>query len=160
MVKTMQLRSLMRSLPVAMALMLLMWMAPLGAIHPLQAGTTDGDTAAILALMHETWDKPDAKLVIDPIVVEGDHAVAGWTLGVRGGRALLWTASGGWAVVLCSGDPLKEASNIAATGVPAETAAHLAEQLATAESTIPAERRAAFSRFEGTVTMDQHLKHH
>jgi hypothetical protein len=132
-------------------------MAPLGAIH---AGAPDGDKAAILALMHETWDKPDDKLEVDPVVVEADHAVAAWTQGERGGRALLTRRDGKWKVVLCSGDPLKEGANIAAAGVPSETATRLAGRLAAAESAIPAERRALFSRFEGTVTMEDHTKHH
>jgi hypothetical protein len=135
-------------------------MALLGAIHILQAGTPDNDTAAILALMHENWDKPDAKLDVDPVVVEADHAVAGWTQGEHGGRALLRRTDAKWKVVLCSGDPLKESANIAAADVPPETATRLAERLAAAESALPAGRRALFSRFEGTVSMEEHPKHH
>lgn len=92
--------------------------------------------------------------------MEKDHAIASWTQGDRGGRALLRRTEFKWSVVLCSGDALKEAGNIAATGVPPETAARLAAELTATESAIPASRRAQFSRFEGTVTMDDHNKPH
>jgi len=149
-------RDLARNLPCVAVLILLAWMTPSGATR---AGTADSDTAAIIALMHETWDKPDSNLDVGPVVVEADHAVADWTQGERGGRALLRRVDGRWKVVLCSGDPLKEGSNIAAAGVPPETATRLAERLATAEINLPALRRDLLSRFQGTVTMEEH-KHH
>ncbi len=153
-------RSPVRALPRALVLSLLIWMAPSGAIQTARAGAPDTDKAAILALMRENWDKPDAKLDVDPVVVEAGYAIAGWTQAERGGRALLRKRDGKWAVVLCSGDPLKEATNIAAAGVPPEAAARLAGRLADAERAIPAGRRDLFSRFEGTVTMEDHSKHH
>jgi hypothetical protein len=152
-------RDLARNLPCVAVLTLLAWMAPTGATRAGAADAADSDTAAIIALMHETWDKPDSKLDVGPVVVETDHAVADWTQGERGGRALLRRVDGRWKVVLCSGDPLRDAANMAATGVPLEVATRLAERLATAEINLPALRRDLLSRFQGNVTMEEH-KHH
>ena len=40
--------------------------------------------------MHGTFDRPDAKLTVAPVVVAGGHAVAGWTQGDMGGPQLLY----------------------------------------------------------------------
>lgn len=109
--------------------------------------------------MAATWDEPDAKLSIAPILVDGDYALAGWTQASRGGRALLRKSSGKWAVVLCSGDPLKYASALTEAGVPKDVAERLARDLAEAERRLPAERVALFSKFEGVVHMDEHHGH-
>ena len=44
--------------------------------------------------------------MVDPVVVEGDHAIAGWVQGDMGGRAHLRRKGHDWQLVLCSGDPL------------------------------------------------------
>jgi hypothetical protein len=133
-------------------------MALFGAIHA-SAEPSFKDVAAIRSLMSATWDKPDAKLVVEPVVVRADYAVASWVQGNRGGRALLRKNEGVWIVVLCSGDPLKDASALAAAGVPADVAAHLARELAAAERQLPAAHTALFSTFDGVVEMDQHHGH-
>ena len=85
-------------------------MALAGAIHAASAQAPTEEAIAIRALLTKTWDKPEAKLVADPIVVVDDYAIAGWTQGQRGGRALLRRIGKAWSVVLCSGDPLKHAA--------------------------------------------------
>jgi hypothetical protein len=131
------------------ALALLSWTALIGAIHvaPVRA-------AAIRAIMLETWDKPDARLMVDPVVVLEGFALASWTQGKRGGRALLRKEAGKWKVVLCSGEPLRHAVTLAATGLPAGAAGQLAHLLNQAESKLPADHVALFSTFEGVVHMD------
>ena len=104
----MQRRSLL--FPSIAALASLAWMALAGAIHTAQAEPALKDAASIRALMASTWDKPDAKLIVDPVVINAGYAVASWTQGNRGGRALLRKNGNHWAVVLCSGDPLRDAS--------------------------------------------------
>ena len=47
------------------------------AAGPVLAETTD--QAAISNLLHGMFDKPNAQLVVAPIVVSGSYAVAGWT---------------------------------------------------------------------------------
>lgn len=136
--------------PVA-ALIACAWMALCGAI-PLSAPAHAGDDAArIRALIGETWDTPDRKVETDPVVVSGDHAIASWTLAERGGRALLRRKDGGWRVVLCSGDPLKDAAWLEEAGVPASDAERLATALRAAEASVPDQRREKFSLFEGVI---------
>lgn len=128
-----------------------MWMALSGAIHvPAYAD----DAAEVRSLLVATWDKPGAKLDANPIVVEGGHALASWTQGGRGGRALLRKENGKWKVVLCSGDPLRNAAVLITAGVPAQAAATLAEKLQVAETQTDPARVKLFSTFEGVVRMD------
>lgn len=112
------------------------------------------DEDGIRAVMKGTWDKPDAKVEVSPIAISGDHAIAGWTQGDVGGRALLRRQHGHWIVVLCAGDDLLKADALKLAGVAPGRAAELLSRNVTAEQGIPAARRAQFSKFEGLVTMD------
>jgi hypothetical protein len=109
------------------------------------------DQDAIRAAMMKTWDKPDARLVVDPVVVSGDHAIAGWSQGDMGGRALLRKKGHAWDVVLCAGDDLKKTDVLTKVGLPAAAAKALSASLATAEAKVPPDRLALFSKFEGLV---------
>lgn len=135
------------------ALIACAWMALSSAIH-LSAAVAADDAAQIRALIGATWDKPDSKVETGPVVVSGDYAVASWTQGAHGGRALLRRGDKGWAVVLCSGDPLKDARWLTEAGVSKADAERIAKDLAVAEGKLSAERRAMFSRFEGVVSGD------
>ena len=117
---------------------------------------------AIRQVMKATWDKPDNHLTVDPIVVSGDHAVADWSQGAMGGRALLRRKEGHWLVWLCSGDSLKDAMTLHMTGIPLDVASGLAKALGAEEAKLPAERLAVFARFEGTVMVqgDDSAHHH
>lgn len=111
------------------------------------------DANEIRALIGATWDKPDSKVEIGPVVISGSYAVASWTQGAHGGRALMRRGDKGWSVMLCSGDPLKESRWLAEAGVPLSDAERIAKDLASAEALIPADRREKFSLFEGVVSM-------
>jgi hypothetical protein len=115
------------------------------------AGT---DATAIGRLLHGTFDKPNESLSVGPVVVSGDHAIADWTQGDMGGRALLRRKQGGWVVTLCAGDAMKSSEALKTAGVPQPEAIQLARDLAVAESRLAPEQVAMFSRFEGLVTMD------
>ena len=117
----------------------------------------DSAERSIRELLMDAFDKPGAPLVVDPVVVANDHAIADWVQDGQGGRALLRRRDGKWSLILCSGDGLKSAAALQQAGVPAYEAADLAERLQTAESTISSDRRAMLSTFEGTVVMgDDH----
>lgn len=124
-------------------------------------GTRDtrSDVQAIQALMRAQFDRPDATLEIDPVAVVGAHAVAGWTQGELGGRALLRRRESGWALVLCAGDAILQASALEQAEVPAADARKLAARLAEAETKLTAERRAHLARFRGVVRMDAQGQH-
>ncbi len=138
------------------------WMALCSVVCTAPAGAAD-DKAAIRTLIGKTWDTPEQKVFTDPVVVDGDHAVAGWTQGARGGRALLHRRPDGWAVVLCSGDPLREAAVLIQSGVPEARAGKIAAALAAAESQADPERVHLFSTFEGVMQVGPdgaHPNHH
>jgi len=128
------------------------------AAAPAWAADT-AEQAAIRHLLMHTFDKPEARLMVDPIVVQGAHAVAGWTQGERGGRAVLRRDGKGWQITVCGGDGLKQAQALADTGMPAADAKALAQALAAAEARLPASQRAKFSTFEGLMRMDAHGGH-
>lgn len=109
------------------------------------------DTDAIGAVMMKTWDKPDARLTVEPVVVSGDHAIAGWSQGDMGGRALLRKNGAHWDVVLCAGDDLKKTGVLTKVGLPAAAASVLSADLARAEAKLPPDRLALLSKFEGLV---------
>ena len=113
----------------------------------------------IRKLLHSTFDKPETRLIVDPVVVAGDHAIAGWSQGEIGGRALLHRRGGAWSLILCSGDGIKTAAALRQAGLPVGEAGALARRLAEAERKMPPERLALFSKFEGIVMMDASGKH-
>jgi copper(I)-binding protein len=124
----------------------------------MQHGALD-DRGAIEAVLKAEWDRADAPLKIEPVVVEADHAIAGWSQEGRGGRALLARKHGQWAVHLCTGDAVKDAANLEKMGVPAATASALAMRLGEAEAKMDQTVVALFSTFEGTVMMNEHGGH-
>lgn len=118
------------------------------------------DASAVRAVLATTWDRPDNPLNVDPVAIVGAHALASWRQGSRGGRALLRrNGDGAWKVVLCSGEPLRHASTLVATGIPAREAQALAAQLNRAESKLAAEDVQLFSTFEGVVHVEDDAHH-
>lgn len=150
------------SIALSMALVLVLGLpamaAASGATPPATAGSADA--AAIRSAMMATWDKPEARLEVAPISIEGGHAVAGWIQGDRGGRALLRRdAQGQWLVAACGGDGLKDPKMLAMAGLSASAARSLASKVVQAESAMPAPRRALLSLFDGMVHMDAQGQH-
>jgi hypothetical protein len=144
----------------------LAWLLCLAVLAGASAAQAAPDDAAeIRQVISTQFDKPDNPVVIDPVVVEDNDAIAGWTQGERGGRALLRRSEGKWRVVLCGGDALKGADALAPTGIAPKPAAVLAGKLAAAEKKLPPGRRALFSTFEGLMPMtseggEPHAGHH
>ena len=111
-------------------------------------------------LMMAMFDKPDAPLDVGPVVIVDDRAIAGWTQGEMGGRALLRESTDGtWTLVLCAGDGLKAAATLEQAGIPTAQATAMATALAEAERPLDPARLALFSRFEGVVMMDEQGHH-
>ena len=124
------------------------------AMTACSADTAD-DEVAIADVLHAMFDRPDATLDASPIVVSGEYAIADWTQGEMGGRALLQRRERGWRLILCAGDGLRTARGLADLGVPSVDASALARKLAAAERDTPQRRLAAMSRFDGVVRMDR-----
>jgi hypothetical protein len=123
------------------------------------AAADSADQAHVRHLLMSTFDKPEARLQVEPIVVQGEHALAGWTQGERGGRALLRRQGKTWQITVCGGDGLKDPKALADAGIPAGDASRLLQALASAEGQLPAAQRAKFSTFDGLVRMDAHGRH-
>ncbi|MBU1304386.1 MAG: copper uptake system-associated protein [Alphaproteobacteria bacterium] len=125
--------------------------------HDAMTAQPADDTAAITGMLKGVFETPDAPLSVEPVVVSGEYAIAGWSQGEAGGRALLRKTASGWAVHLCAGDGLKDAGNLAAIGVPAADADALAAALASAEAHLDPALLAKFASFDGTVMVDEDL---
>lgn len=133
----------------------LFWAAPAGAA---EGGS---DTAAIAKIIKSTWETPEKRIDVSPVVQSHDYAVAGWVQGDRGGRALLKKADGRWSVLLCSGDGIRSAEGLSGAGLPANIANDLAGKLAREEARLPAGHVAKFSLFEaGVQDAPAHHPHH
>ena len=126
----------------------------------LPAAADDGsDTASIRHLMMATFDKPEAPLTVEPVTIHGDVAVAGWSQGDMGGRALLRRKDGSWTLTLCSGDALKEAASLRTFGLSEADAEALATAVVAAEAGIDPALVAKFSAFDGVVMMSSDGSH-
>lgn len=108
--------------------------------------------------MKAIWDSPEAPLSVEPIVIEGDYALAGWTQLARGGRALLKNRHGEWSVHMCGGDGLNDVETLSMAGMSVEAAERLVKNTSAAEAKLPAEVTAKFSTFGENMVVDQN--HH
>ena len=135
------------------------WALFMAMSAPGWAHEATADQAEIRQLMRKTWERPDAPLSVEPMVVVENYAIAGWVQDGRGGRALLRKVHQLWDVVLCSGDHLLSADTVQATGATAELARRLVAQLSDAESRIAPAVLAKFSSFDGIVLMDGAKSH-
>lgn len=117
------------------------------------------DQHEIIHLMKGMFDTPENPLSVEPVVVVGDNAIAGWVQGERGGRALLWRVDGQWKIRLCSGDSLKDPKLLESANISAADAATLAAQLAAEESKLDPAVLAKFTSFEGTMMIDPEAGH-
>jgi hypothetical protein len=104
--------------------------------------------------MADAFSKPNDPVTVAPLVMEGEHAVVGWIQGSQGGRTILRKMQGHWNIVVCGGRSLKEAANMAQTGIPLPTAISMAESLASAEAKLDAETLKKFALFEGVTPAD------
>lgn len=119
---------------------------------PVQAHGNDAHE--IDAVLKKQFDRPDAPLVVNPVTVVGDYAVAGWTQTGRGGRALLQKNKHGWVITVCAGDGLTRADVLQTTGMDAASADKLAKAVVAAESRLSNDKRKLFASFEGVVKVD------
>lgn len=117
------------------------------------------DKHAIIHLMKSMFDTPDNPLTVDPVVVVGDNAIAGWVQGEKGGRALLWRVDGQWQIRLCSGDGLKDPKLLENANIPAADVKTLIAELTVAEATLDPAVLAKFSSFEGTMVIEPGTGH-
>ncbi len=116
-------------------------------------GTAASDESAqsIPAILKTMFERADKPLTVEPVVVQGDWAIAGWRQDGRGGRALLKKGPHGWRLTLCSGDGIKDAASLEKVGLTSVDAAALATALHDAEAKLDPGIVKLFASFEGTV---------
>lgn len=113
----------------------------------------------IKALISKTFDQPSLKVQTTPIVIEGKVAIADWTQGQKGGRALLRRKHSDWEIIACGGAGFKDPSAIAAAGISKEIASNIAAKLKTAESSLSPQKIKQLDSFDGVVTMGHGMQH-
>ncbi len=116
----------------------------------------------IQTLISTIYDKPNLKVETTPIVVVNEYAIADWTQGERGGRALLQRINGKWAIMACGADGFKDAKKLADAGIPLPQANSLVAKLTTAEKSIDPHRLHLFSLFgtKNDPIKKDHHEHH
>lgn len=112
------------------------------------------DQEQIQHALMTTFDKPNNPLKVEPVVVQGDYAVAGWIQGDKGGRALLQKTKSEWQVSVCAGDGLIQAKVLETTGMSAANAKALASAVVSAESKLTAHQRHLFGSFQGMMKVE------
>ena len=120
------------------------------------AGT---DAEQIREVMKKQFDQPDAPLIVEPVTAQGNNAVAGWTQGAKGGRALLRKDKGRWTIAVCAGDGLTRTEVSHLAGLSRAAADTLSRAVLSAESHLSTEKKALFSSFEGMVKIDSAAAH-
>lgn len=123
------------------------------------AAIAHDDKHAITHLMKSMFDTPETPLSVDPVVVVGDNAIAGWVQGDKGGRALLWRVDGQWQIRLCSGDGLKDQKLLENANISAADAKTLIDELTVAEAALDPAVLAKFASFEGTIVIEPGTGH-
>lgn len=126
------------------------WVAAALLATIMVGGLTEGapnEADQVAQSMREIWDKPEAPLLVKPVVIEGDYALAGWVQNGRGGRALLKRTLGKWQVHVCGGDGLKDVEALKMAGMNDSAAHKLAASASTAEAKLPDQVRAKFALF-------------
>jgi hypothetical protein len=130
--------------------------AGIGLLLALTASPTRGadDEAAIRRLLIDLFDKPEARLTVDPVIIDEDVAIADWSQGDLGGRALLRRKAGVWEVALCAGDALRQSAALEKLGLAKPRAEALAAALASAEKSLSPTLLERMAQFDGVVAVD------
>jgi hypothetical protein len=132
---------------------LLLWTVALacGAIFTGQILLKSAEQDRIRQAMAGAFSRPNDPVTVAPLVMDGEHAVVGWVQGGQGGRSILRKVQGKWNIVVCGGRSLKDAANMAQTGIPLSTAISMAESLASAETKLDADTLKKFASFDGVT---------
>ena len=123
----------------------------LGAASAFAHGNNEHQIPMVLKTQFE---KPEAPLKVEPINVEGDFAVAGWSQGGRGGRAFLQKDRNQWFISICGGSGLTQADVLQSIGMSSAAATKLSRAVVASEAKLGADKRKLFDGFEGMMKID------
>ena len=111
------------------------------------------EETAVADTLMRIFDKPEARLIVGPIAVAGDAALADWTQGAMGGRALLRYRDNAWRIELCAGDGIKNEAALSMAGIPLEHGRAIVAGLNDEERTESPQRLKQIASFNGVVRM-------
>ena len=109
------------------------------------------ESERITQVMKAEYERPGRPLQVDPVSVEGEFALAGWSQGSHGGRALLQRTGAQWQITLCAGDALLQPATLTGAGMQRDRAERIVAAARRAESRLPAASRKRFASFAGIV---------
>lgn len=121
--------------------------------------TNEVSQEKIKTLISKSFDQPNLKVKTSPIVIEGKVAIADWTQGQKGGRALLRRKHDDWEIIACGGSGFKDPEGIAAIGISKEVATNITAKLKDAEARLSPQQVKQFDSFDGVVNMVHDAKH-
>ncbi len=113
------------------------------------------DEASVVEAMRRQFDKPEARLEVGPLAVAGDSALADWTQGEMGGRALLKRHGDEWRIELCAGDSIKNETTLAMSGMSKEHARMILAELEAEERQASPDRLRRIAAFRGVVRLGE-----
>lgn len=114
----------------------------------------------IRQVINSTFDKPDSKVEINPVVVAEPYAIANWTQGEKARRALLKLQEGNWQLVSCGGKGMKTDPSLMQQGVPENIATELSQKLSIAEKDMSNVKVETFDNFGPNVNFTDTNSHH
>lgn len=122
-----------------------------GALNSSDGNDRAADLLAINTVLRaELGNQPD--IIIAPVVLDGAFAIAGWTRGEAGARALLRRdRDDGWYVEMWSGNSVMLPATLSSIGVPKSVAESLHLELAASEALLGRQFSNRFDNYAGTV---------
>ncbi len=114
----------------------------------------------IRQLINKTFDRPDSKVKIEPVVMAESYAIADWVQDTKAGRALLKMENGKWRLLACGGSGMKTAASLMQQGVPEAVAVKLSQLLSDAEKTLQEKEVEGFDSFGPSVIFSDSNPHH
>lgn len=125
------------------------------------ASLGSAEAQAVRHVLMATWHRPEAPLTVEPVVIQGQFAVAGWFQDKRGGRVLLKKGLPGepWQALICAGDGLRDAELLQGAGMGALQAQALSQAVREAEAGLSAAQRAQLASFAGVLHLEPGQAH-
>ncbi len=119
------------------------------------------DEKKIRHVINSTYDTPNGKVIINPIVINAEHALASWVQGNKGGRVIMNKNSHDqWEVVLCSGKAVLDSQFLQKSGITRPIADLLSKALTKKEATLSEKQRLQFDSFNAIVYGQRSHKKH
>jgi hypothetical protein len=110
------------------------------------AASVGEEKVAIAQSLQTKYGAQDA-VVVDPIVLRNDYAVADLVRGDIGARAVMQKRKGEWQVLVLAGQEARDAAYLVKAGVPQVEARALANLLVTSERQVPEEKLIKLERY-------------